>query len=42
MTIESNMKPAADASLAPSDEYTKSLMIAVEYVRPAARNPTTC
>ena len=42
MTIERRMKPAADASLAGSAEYTKVFTMAVEYVRPAARKPTTC
>lgn len=40
MTIERRMKPAAEASLAGSGEYTKVFTMAVAYVRPAARNPT--
>jgi hypothetical protein len=42
MTMERRMKPAADASLAGSVEYTNVFTMAVAYVRPAARNPTTC
>lgn len=41
MTMESKINPAAAASLSPSGEYTKSLTTEVEYVRPAAKNPTT-
>lgn len=40
MTIESRMKPAADASLAPSEEYTRVLIKDGAYVKPAAKNPT--
>jgi len=42
MTIESRMKPAADASFAPSDEYTRVLINDGAYVKPAAKNPTIC
>ena len=35
------MNPAAEASLAPSGEYTRVLTMAVEYVKPAAKKPTT-
>lgn len=42
MTIESRMKPAAEASFAPSDEYTSEFIKDGAYVKPAARNPTIC
>ena len=42
MTIESRMKPAAEASFAPSDEYTKVLIKDGAYVKPAAKKPTIC
>lgn len=42
MTMERRMKPAAEASLAGSVEYTNVFTIAVAYVRPAAKKPTTC
>lgn len=40
MTIESRMNPAADASVAPSEEYTRVLIKDGAYVKPAAKNPT--
>ena len=42
MTMESKMKPAAEASFAPSDEYTKMLIRDGAYVKPTARKPTIC
>jgi len=41
MTIDSRMKPAAEASLAPSEEYTKTFIMDGMYTRPTAKNPTT-
>jgi hypothetical protein len=41
-TMDSRMKPAAAASFAPLEEYTRELTDEVVNTRPAARNPTIC